>query len=148
MGADLEIYKMLIDRLYDFFADDGFSWNENETISLKDIDDAIKSEQNEEKIPYGDAWQCLCNRQTKSWHIGRVVYFINHPNEIQNINIDNLIIDDYIFPVPIIIDGNHRLMAAVWLNHRNKMKTINCIYGGRLDLLDYLTGKVDECPSE
>ena len=39
-------------------------------------------------------------------------------------------------------------MAAMWLNDQGKMNKVHCRYGGRLDVLDYLTGKLNECPDE
>ncbi len=73
---------------------------------------------------------------------------INHPEEIRDIEIDNVCVDNYILPAPTIIDGNHRFMAAMWLNDQGKMDKVHCMYGGRMDLLDYLTGKTNECPDE
>lgn len=140
---------ILINRLAEFFPIERWSWNEGEVIELDDISCAIHEAQPEESAPFGDTWKHLCieNKSTE-WHIGRIIYFINHPEEIRDIEIDNLCIDSYIFPAPTIIDGNHRFMAAMWLNDQGKMNKIHCIYGGRLDLLDYLTGKSDKCPDE
>ena len=90
---------------------------------------------------------CIEEKSTE-YHIGRIIYFINHPEEIKDIIIDNLCMDYYIFPSPIIVDGNHRFVASLYLNEKGKMNKIHCRYGGRVDLLDYLTGDSNECPEE
>ena len=134
-----------IDRLKEFFPDDGMEWNPNERIKLHDIDMAIENHQLEESEPFGDTWKNLCmeNKSTK-WHIGRILYFINHPEEIKNIELDNYCDNGLIYPEPIIVDGNHRFMAAMWLHDHGKMEKVHCRYGGREDILNYLTGKSDE----
>lgn len=138
---------ILINRLSEFFAEDGWCWNENEPVKLDDIEKAMNDKQKEEAQPFGDTFKHLCmENKLTDWHIGRVIYFINHPEEIRDIEIDNLCIDNYILPSPIIVDGNHRFMAAMWLSDRGLKQKIHCRYGGRLDLLDYLSGKSDECP--
>ena len=147
-----EKYKgdmILINRLSKFLSDDNWQWNKGEVISFNDIAYAIHKAQPEESEPFEDQWKhfCMKTRSTK-WRIGRILYFINHPEEIKDVEIDNLYSGEYIFPVPVIIDGNHRLMAAIWLASQGKMNKIHCIYGGRIDLLDYLTGKTDNCPDE
>ena len=147
-----EEYKgdmILIDRLSEFFPVDSWQWNEGEIIELDDVTCAIHDGQSEESEPFGDTWKhpCMENKSTE-WHIGRILYFINHPDEIRDIEIDNLCSGDYIFPAPKIIDGNHRFMAAMWLNDQGKMNKVHCRYGGRMDVLDYLTGKLNECPDE
>ena len=148
----LEEYKgdmILIDRLSEFFPVNSWQWNEGEVIELDDITCAIHEAQPEESEPFGDTWKHMCmESKSTEWHIGRIVYFINHPEKIRDIEIDNLYSENYIFPVPTIIDGNHRFMAAMWLNDQGKMNKVHCRYGGRMDLLDYLTGKISECPDE
>lgn len=147
-----EEYKgdlILINRLSEFFPDNRFEWNEGEVVKLNDIADAIHEGQSEEADPFGDTWKHMCmESKSTEWHIGRVLYFINHPDEIRDIEIDNLYSGDYIFPVPTIIDGNHRFMAAMWLHDQGEMEKVHCRYGGRMDVLDYLTGNIDECPDE
>ena len=140
---------ILISRLSEFLVDDYFQWNEGEPIALTDITKAILKRHPEETEPFGDTWKNLCKEaKSTEWHIGRIIYFINHPEEIKDIEIDNLCSEGYLFPAPTIIDGNHRFAAALWLNSQGKMEKIHCRYGGRLDLLDYLTGSTDNCPDE
>lgn len=140
---------ILIDRLSDFFPVSRWSWNEGEVVELDDIACAIHKGQSDETEPFGDTWKHLClESKTTAWHIGRILYFINHPKEIRDIEIDNLCDGNYIFPVPTIVDGNHRFMAAMWLHDQGEIDKVHCRYGGRTDLLDYLTGKTNVCPDE
>lgn len=147
-----EVYMgdmILIDRLSEFYPVNSWVWNKGEIVTLDDITLAILNEQPEESEPFGDHWKHPCmNSKSTRWHIGRILYFIRHPDEIKDIDIDNLYDGDYIFPVPLIIDGNHRFMASMWLHRQGNINKVHCRYGGRLDLLDYLTGASDICPDE
>ncbi len=138
---------ILINRLANFISNKTFEWNLGEPVTLQDISYAILLGQTEEIDPFGDDWKNppLKNKSTK-WHIGRVLYFINHPNEIKNIDIDNLCDNYNIFPIPLITDGNHRFLAAIWLHGQGKLDKVHCRYGGRVDLLNYLTGSSEYCP--
>jgi len=75
-------------------------------------------------------------------HIGRVIYFINHPNQINPIVIDNFCGAGMPSCEAIIADGVHRLSAAVYLG----WDKIDIEYSGLEDTLDYLTGKIDQIP--
>lgn len=71
-------------------------------ISLLPIHDAIS----EVSEPYGDTWEHpVLEQKSKEWHIGRIIYFINHPKEIRDIEIDNECNNGFILPQPIIVDG-------------------------------------------
>ena len=140
---------ILIDRLAEFFPVESWCWNEGEVVELDNISCAIQNGQSEESEPFGDTWKHMCmESKSTEWHIGRILYFINHSEEIRDIEIDNLVDGEYICPTPVIIDGNHRFMAAMWLQDQGKIDKVHCLYGGRSDLLDYLKGKIDECPDE
>lgn len=82
-------------------------------------------------------------KRTRDWHIGRIIYFIKHPEEIRDIEIDNECNNEYILPQLVIVDGWHRYAAARWLFDQGKLFKIHCRYGGRLDVLDYLKGNSD-----
>lgn len=140
---------ILTERLSEFFPVDSWQWNDGEVVTLDMISDAINKSWELESEPFGDTYKSLCQK-TKSteWHIRRILYFIFHPQEIKDIDIDNVCYEGYIFPAPTIVDGNHRFMAAMWLNNHGKMNKVHCTYGGRLDVLDYLTGETDICPEE
>ncbi len=91
--------------------------------------------------PYGDVWNHpVLEMRSRDWHIGRILYFIKHPNEIRDIEIDNECNNGYILPQPVIVDGWHRYAAARWLFDQEKLFKIHCRYGGRMDVLDYLQG--------
>lgn len=138
-----------INRLAKFFPEDSWQWNDGEIITLEDITNAINKNQSEESEPFGDQYKHFIHEdKSKEWHISRIIYFINHPNEIKDIELESLCSGGYMFPAPYIYDGNHRFMAAMWLHQQDKMDKVHCYYGGRLDVLDYLTGKIEECPDE
>ena len=79
-------------------------------------------------------------KYTKEWHIGRIKYFVNHPEKITPISIDNDCSNGYISGIPIITDGNHRFIAAVI----RKDQIIDSYYSGLCDTLDYLIGLTDK----
>ncbi|WP_097005313.1 hypothetical protein [Lacrimispora amygdalina] len=135
---------ILIERLSGFIPDRG--WNEGTRITLDDVAEGILISLPEQKDEFGNNADRMAFPKDDDWHIGRVIYFINHPDEIYNIQIDNICNGMTICPIPFIEDGNHRFMAAMWLNDKGKMDRVHCVYGGRMDLLDYLTGKTDELP--
>jgi len=71
------------------------------------------------------------SEQTKEWHLGRIKYFVNNPNFITPITID----DNCCGNVQII-DGNHRYLAKLILNHGK----IDCSYSGLVSTLEHLKG--------
>ena len=99
-------------------------------------------------IPFGDTFKYPPKKRTSQWHIRRILYFVNHPQEIKNIELDNESSTFDILPVPIIIDGYHRWMAARYLYELGSLHKIHCLYAGREDVLDYLKGKLDTMPQE
>lgn len=73
-----------------------------------------------------------------AWHLGRVRYFfekLSAGEPVDAISVDNQCHSGQILPVPVVIDGHHRLIAAVKAGVR-----IPAHYSGRVDLLEYLTG--------
>lgn len=147
MNDDYKGHLILINRMEKFYH--FLAWNEDEKcIELDDVACAIHSAVPEQSEPHGHGYRDLIYPKTNEWHLGRILYFINRPDEIRNIEIDNMCSEGYINPYPVIIDGNHRFYAAMWLHDRGEMDKIHCLYGGRQDVLDYLTGKSDICPEE
>ena len=133
-----------IDRLIEFLPTEHWSWDETGEINLDDISIAIHEAISEVLEPYGDTWKHpVLKQKSREWHIGRIIYFINHVNEIRDIEIDNECSGGFILPQPIIIDGWHRYAAARWLYDQCKLTEIHCRYGGRMDVLEYLHGKTD-----
>lgn len=132
-----------IDRLIDFLPDESWEWDLQGEINLDDISIAIQETLPENSDPYGDTCKHpVLERRSRDWHIGRIIYFINHPNEIRDIDIDNECDGKYILPKPVIVDGWHRYAAARWLYDQGRLIEIHCRYGGRVDVLEYLQGKL------
>ena len=132
-----------IDRLNDFLPDESWEWDLQGEINLDDISIAIHSGLPQVPDPYGDTWNHpVLERRSRDWHIGRIIYFINHPDEIRDIDIDNECEGKYILQQPVIVDGWHRYAAARWLYDQGKLTKIHCRYGGRVDVLEYLQGKL------
>lgn len=66
---------------------------------------------------------------------GRIAYFLerfSNRDEVVPIEIDNFCNSGNIYDVPIILDGCHRLAAAILSNQKH----ITATYGGRVDLLE------------
>lgn len=134
-----------IDRLMEFIPTEHWSWDETGEIDLNDISIAIHEALPEIPDPYGDTWKHpVMEHRSRDWHIGRILYFVSHPNEIKGIEIDNECFNGCILPQPIIVDGWHRYAAARWLFDQGELFEIHCMYGGRIDVLEYLQGKTDE----
>ena len=134
-----------IDRLIEFLQSEYWEWDDCGKIDLDDISIGIHECITEISEPYGDTWNHpVLERRSRDWHIGRIIYFINHPEEIRDIEIDKECIDNYILPSAVIVDGWHRYAAARWLYDQGKLTQIHCRYGGRLDVLEYLQGMRDE----
>lgn len=154
MHGDFELLEeyngdiIRMDRLIEFLPTEYWMWDETGVIDLEDISVAIHESIPEIPDPYGDTWKHpVLNQRSRNWHIGRIIYFINHPKEIRDIEIDNECDGRFILPKPVIVDGWHRYAASRWLYDQGKLKKIHCRYGGRVDILDYLRGKTDsfEC---
>lgn len=139
---------ILISRMIEYFPQKSFEWNANEPITLDDVQFAINHHLSEMAIPFGDTFKYPPKKRTSQWHIRRILYFVNHPQEIKNIELDNESSTFDILPVPIIIDGYHRWMAARYLYELGFLHKIHCLYAGREDVLDYLKGKLDTMPQE
>ena len=134
-----------IDRLIELLPIEYWSWDETGKINLDDISVAIHDAIPEVFEPYGDTWKYpVLEQKSRDWHIGRIIYFIKHPNEIRDIIIDNKCSGGFILPQPVIVDGWHRYAAARWLYDQCKLSEIHCRYGGRVDVLEYLQGKIDD----
>lgn len=83
---------------------------------------------------------------TRAWDYGRIRYFYEQllaGCTLDAIEVDNACDWGRIYPIPVLLDGHHRLAAARLAGTR----TIRVSYGGRLDLLRYLTGARKTCPA-
>lgn len=134
-----------LNRLIEFIPSEHWEWDFCGNIDLEDISNAIHDGLAEIPEPYGDYYKHpVIEHRQRSWHIGRIIYFINNPMEIRDIEIDNECDGNFILPQPVIVDGWHRYAAARWLYDQGKLNTIHCRYGGRIDILNYLKGEVDD----
>ena len=80
----------------------------------------------------------------RHWHVQRIAWLLSNPEDMAfPISVDNVTMGD-ILPVPDIIDGWHRVYAHRLLGRRS----IIASYGGRVDVLQYLTGEVNSIPGE
>lgn len=104
---------ILISRMIEYFPQKSFEWNANEPITLDDVQFAINHHLSEMAIPFGDTFKYPPKKRTSQWHIRRILYFVNHPQEIKNIELDTESSTFDILPIPIIIDGYHR-----WIRER------------------------------
>ena len=137
-----------IKKLYEYLDYDEWTWNDGQPIYLKDITAAIIDHHPEEAEPYGDTYKHPFETKSNDWHIGRVIYYINHPEEILGIELDNPCFENMILPQIFVVDGNHRWMAARWLYEKGMLDEICCTYGGRIDVLEYLKGVIEEMPND
>lgn len=83
---------------------------------------------------------------TRAWDYGRIRHFYERlltGETLDAIEVDNECDFGRIYPVPILLDGHHRLAAS----HLAGARIILASYGGRVDLLRYLTGARKTCPS-
>ena len=112
-----------------------FVWD-NQPVTVQDVKDFLSAGETGTEIPYGNNHNMIPDIRDKDYHISRVAYFVQHPKEITDIDVDNQGVGMYITPRAIVTDGWHRLMAAYILG----LKTIDVNYGGRVDVLEYLQG--------
>lgn len=125
------IDEILVDRLFKLVSED--PWGAG--FKMKMLDESLSKR----SAYYGwfEDWDARL-------HADRIRYLADAPELHDPIQIDNLCDRDHIYPVPLIVDGHHRLFAHVWLG----LKTIGANYSGRYDLLDYLKGKRDSLPED
>lgn len=137
--------KFLIEQLMEFLPD-SFAWEDGDEITMSDIKNGINERMEEEEEPYGGSENVMHQSRSKEWHISRILYFVNHPEEICGIEVDNFFNGFSIEPVPVIVDGHHRFLAAVWLYKEGRMTSISSHYSGYVDLFNYLSGISDIKP--
>ena len=80
-----------------------------------------------------------------SWDYGWIRFFYERllaGETLEPIDVDNRCEWGHVYPEPVLLDGHHRLAAS----HLANAPIILANYGGRVDLLRYLTGKRKSCP--
>lgn len=140
--------EVLVDRLIDMSNIDQktiWSWPGASPISFEDILTAKSNGMPGNSEPYGDTWKHPVKKERdKDYHIARIIYFMDHPNEIEGIEVDNPCIDNGILPGCEIVDGWHRILSAIILG----LQKVNINYGGRSDVEDYIRGETEVRPEE
>ena len=117
------------------------------TLNSEIIQDAIDNGIAEINEMYGDKYSnILATPRKREWHLGRIIYFINHPEELREIRIVPFTYRHKITEKPVIIDGHHRLASALYLYKTGKIKDVECIFTGFQNTYDFFTGKTDVCP--
>lgn len=127
----------------------GIEWNRKSPINLNRIKNAIENGIGETNEGFGDGWNYLIKGdKDDNYHLSRILYFINHREEINGIEVDNRILADRysysVLPNAKITDGHHRLLAVAFLG----LEKIQIRYSGRTDVLSYLTGENETEPKE
>ncbi|WP_311078220.1 hypothetical protein [Paenibacillus polymyxa] len=123
-----------------------FSWT-GVNVTIEEIRKAIKDpELKETEEPFLDDYLNPFNPTIKSkeWHLGRIKYLANYPEKTTPIEIQNRCEGYMQFPIPVITDGHHRILA----NLGRGDKYIEVEYYGMASLLDYLTDKTEDVPWE
>ena len=132
------VERVLVARLLEYFDVEeyfGMIWG----VSPLPFIDSVNFLETEPYDPY------KFNEWSPERHAARVRYLMSPAsgNDSEKpIFVDNHCDWNIIYAEPIIEDGNHRFLAHILSNK----KWINVEYGGRCDLLDYLTGRSDEKP--
>lgn len=84
-------------------------------------------------------------RRTRAYDVGRIRYWVELlllGERVPPVQVDNECWDNMICPVPILVDGNHRMAAHMLVGSDR----ISAEYGGRLDVLSYLQGRRKKPP--
>ncbi len=79
-------------------------------------------------------------RLPETWHVGRIKHFVENRSS-DPIEVDNDCRSGWFGP-PCVLDGHHRLCAAVIRGDRR----IAATYGGLVATLEWLKGKRKTCP--
>jgi uncharacterized protein (DUF1015 family) len=131
--------------------DYGIEWNQKSPVNLTRIKDAVDNGMNEINEGFGDGWSHpIKEGKDDNYHLSRIIYFINRPDEINGIEVDNRILTNRyscsvsVMPNAKVTDGHHRLLAAAYLG----LETVKIKYGGRSDVLNYLTGETKTEPKD
>jgi hypothetical protein len=132
---------LLVKRLQEFIPEDFDPWGCETpfTLSLVEEVDEGDIEEYEADAPFDEMGR-VTNR---IWHAARVLWLVMNPENLEDpISVDNHCHYGHVYPVPEIMDGWHRFYAHQFLG-RERIPTL---YGGRVDLKDYLSGKRDKPP--
>ncbi len=76
------------------------------------------------------------------YHLQKVAFLLRSNEPAKPIDLDCLVINGQVRPIPIIQDGRHRFLASI-IRGDDK---IACTFSGRSDLFRYLTGESGQRP--
>jgi len=142
------VIEVCLDRLIDMACinpEEPLFWPDSAPIYLNDVRAEKEKGVTGNSKPYGDTWRHpVAAHEDSQYHIARIIYFMEHPEELPGVEVDNPCFDHGILPGCEIIDGWHRIAAAIILG----LPKIKIEYGGRYDVMDYLCGKTDERPDD
>lgn len=125
-------------------------WNQaDEPATIAEIKSRYLDGELGDDRPFGDMWKHPVKEQrSREYHINRIIYFMRNPEEIARVEVDNECsygkYNSFILPQCAIVDGWHRIAAAIALN----LTYLDIEYGGREDIQMWLTGEIDNAPSE
>ncbi len=131
--------KVIVERLWALYA-----WPERNL--------PMRSMTIEKLLTYPSQPEYVCDMKrtrkqpTRAWDYGRIRHF--YEQLLAGVTLDAIEVDNEcnwgrIYPVPVLLDGHHRLAAS----HLAGTRIILVSYGGRTDLLRYLTGARKTCPA-
>lgn len=131
--------KVIVERLWSLYA-----WPERNL--------PMRSMTIEKLLTYPSQPEYVCDmartrkQPRRAWDYGRIRHFYEQllaGVTLDAIEVDNECDHGNIYPEPVVLDGHHRLAAS----HLAGARIILASYGGRLDLLRYLTGARKTCPA-
>ena len=137
------IYEILLDRLVECFGagpcDEDDIWGVGFYPSMIDEGTSL------EPSCYTPDGHNAPRKWTAETHAARIRYLMQSPEDLEApISLDCICGGGRVYAIPVILDGWHRYFA----HHALKRKTIRAGFGGRVDLLEYLTGESDERPTD
>jgi hypothetical protein len=134
-------HLFLVDRLWD-----AYGWIGWTKLPLKGLTIAKLLRYPSQPVYVSDdtrTWE----QPTVAWDMGRIRYFYEEivaGRTVDPIEVDNECANGCIYAHPIVLDGHHRL-AGSWLA---KAPRIPVHYSGRVDVLNYLTGRRKTPPKD
>lgn len=132
-GPIYQIHTERLAQFYDAAGQLGLTFDEHEVFAA----------------PVQERWQTRWpadESKKRDWDLGRIHHFVlelRAGKAVDPIELDNDCTWETIGP-PIICDGHHRFIAALLAG----IATIPATYGGRVDILNYLTGKRKTPPKD
>jgi len=136
--------RLRVDRLLEYIPESFDPWGCKRRFKLtmvNDVDAASLKDYDADE-PHDSFMSAITNPK---WHAARILWLIRSGKDLNDpISIDNKTSHGHVHPQPIILDGWHRFFAHRFLGK----KRIPVLYGGRVDLKNYLAGKRQKPPEE